>query len=261
MRRFLFPLLGIFLLFTGCAAQPPATDTVVQVSTIDALLAGVYDGEFSADSLMQYGGFGLGTFTALDGEMVVFEGELYQVKADGKVYRPAPSIKTPFATVCQFAPEQSLALPAQSDMAAVEALIDEQAPNQNLFYAIQITGRFRYMKTRSVPAQQKPYPPLDEVSENQPEFEMENVSGVIVGFRCPPYTEGINVPGYHFHFLSDDRTQGGHILGFEIDEARCEIDVLHQYVLKLPTQTREFAETDLTQDRSEALYRVEKDQE
>jgi alpha-acetolactate decarboxylase len=76
---------------------------------------------------------------------------------------------------------------------AIEALIDEQLPNQNLFYAIRIKGQFMSVKTRSVPGQQKPYPPLAEVTKNQHEFNMKDLSGTIVGFRCPAYVKGINV--------------------------------------------------------------------
>jgi hypothetical protein len=30
-----------------------------------------------------------------------------------------------------------------------------------------------------------------------------------VGVRSPAWVGGLNVPGYHWHFLSDDRTVGG----------------------------------------------------
>ena len=114
------------------------------------------------------------------------------------------------------------------------------------------------MKTRSIPGQQKPYPPLKEVTSNQPEFIMKSISSTIVGFRCHPYVKGINVPGYHLHFISSDRTQGGHVLSFEIADSKCEIDVLNQYFLTLPVNTKEFAETDLSRNRSKKLKDVER---
>ena len=46
-------------------------ETLMQVSTINALMAGVYDGVISSGKLAGYGDFGVGTFDALDGEMVV----------------------------------------------------------------------------------------------------------------------------------------------------------------------------------------------
>lgn len=256
MKRLFVLLLGICFIVSGCLT--PQQDTVFQVSTIDALLAGVYDGDLSCHQLLKKGDFGIGTFDRLDGEMIVVDGNVFQVKADGKVYKPELSVNTPFATVCRFNPETSISLIAGLDFESVEELINKQFPNQNLFYAIKIKGHFKTMKTRSVPGQQKPYPPLGEVTKNQPEFEMEDISGTIIGFRCPAFVKGINVPGYHLHFLSDDCTKGGHIMSFQITEGSCDIDVLSTYSLQLPTSVTGFAETDLSKDRSKELKDVEK---
>ncbi|MFC1497555.1 acetolactate decarboxylase [Verrucomicrobiota bacterium] len=97
-----------------------------------------------------------------------------------------------------------------------------------------------------------------EVTKNQPEFAMENIAGTIVGFKCPAYVKGINVPGYHLHFISSDKTQGGHILSLEITKGECEIDVLNLYSLALPVNTSAFSGTDLSKDRSKELKDVEK---
>lgn len=256
MKRIFSLGIGLCLLLASCA--PPPGETVFQTSTIVALLAGVYDGDTSCGDLLEHGNFGIGTFDRLDGEMIILDGDVYQIKADGKVYQPDLSMKTPFATVCLFEADTHIPLKPGSDYEAIENLLNTSAPNQNLFYAIKITGEFKQMKTRRVPGQQKPYPPLKEVTRNQPEFEMDNVSGTIVGFRCPAYVKGINVLGCHLHFISDDRTRGGHILSFEIADGSCEVDVLDHYFLKLPAGTQEFAETDLSKDRSPDLEDVEK---
>jgi acetolactate decarboxylase len=255
MKRLGFLVIGLFLLLSGCVN--PQTDTVFQTSTIDALLAGVYDGDMTCRSLLKQGDLGIGTFNDLDGEMVVLDGKLHQVKADGKVYEPELSVRTPFAAVCCFKSDIEFSIETGSDFAKVEELISDHASNQNLIYAIKITGQFRSMRTRSVPRQNKPYPPLSEVTAHQPEFAMENITGTIVGFRFPAYVKGINMPGYHMHFISSDHTRGGHILSFELVSGKCEIDVLHQYVLRLPEGNAAFGETDLTKDRSLELKKVE----
>jgi len=72
------------------------------------------------------------------------------------------------------------------------------------------------------------------------------------------YVKGINVPGYHLHFISDDKTKGGHILKFELLNGECEIDILNQYFLTLPVDDKEFAETNLSINRSKELDEVEK---
>ncbi len=240
----------------GCAG--PSRNAVFQTSTIDALLAGVYDGDLSLRELLRNGNFGIGTYDNLDGEMVLLDGEFYQIKADGRVYSPDLDGETPFASVCRFQPEMHFALPEGSDMAAVEAWIDRKVTHPNLFHAIRIDGYFTTMRTRSVPAQSRPYPPLKEVADTQPVFERENIPGTIVGFRCPPFVAGVNVPGYHLHFISKDRSFGGHILAFEMLAGRAQVDEMDRFVMQLP-RTDDFAEVDLTRDRQKELMGVEKE--
>ena len=240
----------------GCAG--PSRNTVYQTSTIDALLAGVYDGDLTLRELRARGDFGIGTYDNLDGEMVLLDGEFHQVKADGKVYSPDLDGETPFAAVCAFRPEKVFAVPSGADMRAAEALIDREAPNQNLFHAIRIEGQFKTMRTRSVPAQKRPFPPLKAVAATQPVFDMENVSGTVLGFRCPPFAAGVNVPGYHLHFISRDRARGGHILAFELVTGTAQVDVLDRFVMQLPA-TEDFATVDLSRDRQQDLQGVEKE--
>ena len=240
----------------GCAG--PSRNTVYQTSTIDALLAGVYDGDLTLRELRARGDFGIGTYDNLDGEMVLLDGEFHQVKADGKVYSPDLDGETPFAAVCAFRPEKVFAVPSGADMRAAEALIDREAPNQNLFHAIRIEGQFKTMRTRSVPAQKRPFPPLKAVAATQPVFDMENVSGTVLGFRCPPFAAGVNVPGYHLHFISRDRARGGHVLAFELVTGTAQVDVLDRFVMQLPA-TEDFATVDLARDRPQDLQGVDKE--
>jgi len=257
VKKFLFPLTIIICFYVSSCATI-TKDTLYQTSTIDALLAGVYDGDLTLGQLKKHGDFGLGTFDHLDGEMILLDGNIYQVKADGKVYTPALSSKTPFATVCEFTPNKTILIKEGTDYKSFEKLIDENISNKNLFYAIKITGQFKSMKTRSVPPQQKPYPPLLEATSKQSVFNMENISGTIVGFRCPPYVNGINVPGYHLHFISSDNIRGGHVLNFETSKDICEIDILDRFFLQLSVNAKDFAKTDLSKDRTKELQGVEK---
>jgi acetolactate decarboxylase len=140
----------------------------------------------------------------------------------------------------------------------MQSLIDRTLDNSNVFYAIKVTGRFSYIKTRSVPAQKKPYPPLTAVTQNQPTFEMRNVSGTLVGFRLPAFVKGINVPGYHVHFLSDDGRFGGHLLDFSLVEGEAQIAACRQLLLMLPEDNSIFGQIDLSVDRSQDLEKAEK---
>ena len=51
--------------------------------------------------------FGLGTFEHLDGEMVVLDGDIYQVRADGSVQRRRDNFRIPFAVVSRFQPDET----------------------------------------------------------------------------------------------------------------------------------------------------------
>jgi len=243
----------------GCAATP--RETITQVSTIDALLAGVYDGDLPIGQLRRFGDTGIGTFTQLDGEMVVHQGVTYQIKSDGSVHRPPPQMTTPFATVVRFESTRDAPMPAGMDMPTFCRRLDELEPNRNVFVAIVMEGAFRRVRARSVPAQHKPYEPLADIIGAQSHFDFgddgEPVRGVMIGFRCPPYVRGLNVPGYHLHFLSEDRTRGGHVLDFTIDNAHARWQAVHRFSVILPRSHDHFAEVDLSQDRAEQLKRVE----
>lgn len=251
-------LTASLLLLLGGQPAAAGQDTLVQVSTIDALLGGLYDGTVTIGALRRNGDFGIGTFDRLNGEMVVFEGKVYRVRSDGGVDLVPDTETTPFAAVTRFEEEIGREVATGTDFAAFQQWLDGILPNPNLFYAIRLEGRFRYMKTRSVPAQNKPYPPLAEVARHQPEFSFEDVDGVIVGYRSPAFVKGIGVPGYHLHFLTGDRRAGGHILAFTVDQARVAVDVTPEFLLQLPDSTA-FSDMDLGQDRSAELKQVEQE--
>ena len=76
-------------------SSPSQRHDIFQVSVMSALLDGVYDGEMTIGELLTHGDFGLGTFDALDGELLVLDGEAHQLHADGGARRADPAIRTP----------------------------------------------------------------------------------------------------------------------------------------------------------------------
>ena len=86
MKRYIHCIIVLVILavstVSGCA-HVQKNDVVFQSSTINALLKGVYDGEVSFGELKRNGDFGIGTFNALDGEMIGLDGTFYQIKVDG----------------------------------------------------------------------------------------------------------------------------------------------------------------------------------
>lgn len=263
-------LVSGILSLSGCVDDAPdipdatqndlQTDVLYQVSTIDALLEGLYEGQLSIGELKEQGDFGLGTFDALDGEMIVIDGEVYQMKTDRYAYSVDDTVTTPFAAVTYFETDESIVLEESLNSSEVSSLIGELLPSKNLMYAIRVDGTFEHMKVRSVPAQEEPYPLLvDVIANEQVVFELEDVEGSIVGFWLPYYVEGINVPGYHFHFIDTDREKGGHVLEYVLFNGTVYIDQTAGFELAL-SESAEFMNMDLSRDKGDELHTVEKDE-
>lgn len=230
-------LIVLAVLAAGCT-QPATTvqdrETMFQVSTFSALSQGVYEGIAPVGTLKQNGDIGLGTFEALDGEMVCLDGKVYQVSVDGTVVEKSDNTTTPFAAVTFFDADSTKQLQNLQGLSNLTTLIDGEIPSDATMYAVKLHGNFSYVKTRSVPAQAKPYPALAEAVKNQSIFERENVTGTIVGVRFPAYMDGVNVAGYHCHFISDDRQFGGHLLDCTLENGTLLIDGTDRFVMVLP---------------------------
>ena len=143
------------------------------------------------------------------------------------------------------------------DFKQLQTYIEGVIPTKNIFYAVRIDGNFKYIKTRSVPKQSKPYPRLVEVTKNQPTFEFHDVKGTILGYWLPEYVNGVNMAGYHFHFLSGDKKAGGHLLECQMTDSKLSIDFTYQLNLVLPEKS-DFYNTDLSKDTKKELENIEK---
>ncbi|ADU64052.1 MAG: acetolactate decarboxylase [Pseudodesulfovibrio sp.] len=238
------------------AGVAAAGDTLFQYSTIDALLAGLYDGQMSIEDLKYQGDFGLGTLNGLDGELVVLDGQAYHVAAGGQAQVPADSARTPFATVSFFQEDTILTLGRVGSLEALNLAVEAGLPSRNAFCAIRIDGRFPFVKARAIPRQNTPYAPLAEAVKQQVVVQFSG-EGTLVGYYSPPFVKGVNVPGFHWHFLTSDRTGGGHVLDCSIEPTTARLDTLREFTVRLP-QSKEFDGLDLTGDKSGELDVVEK---
>ena len=229
--------------------------TLFQVSTAGALVHGVYERAVSSNYLLNYGDFGLGTFVNLDGEMVILDGAIYQVRSDGKVMHIEDDVGTPFAVVTRFDPDQDEFIESGTSLEEITKLCDQHRHSDNVFYAIRIDGRFSHVHTRAMRATLDGLP-LAKAAAIQPEFDFKNVSGTLVGIWAPQFSSALNVAGYHFHFLSEDRRQGGHLLECSGNNLRIRIETLTEFYLSLP-ESEEFLKADLTGDISNDLAYAE----
>lgn len=213
-----------------------ARDVLYQYATLDALMAGVYDGQLTVAELAAHGDQGLGTVNHLDGEMVVLDGTAYQVAYDGSVHVLDGERLTPFAVVTDFDADTSFKAAAPMTFDQLKAAIDAARPSANLPYAIRVEGTFATLKTRSVAAQSQPYRPLPDVLKEQSEFEFINVEGTIVGFWLPSYMNGPNAGGYHMHFVTAARDAGGHVLDCQPADVTVTLDETSEWEAELPTE-------------------------
>jgi acetolactate decarboxylase len=226
-----------------------------QVSTSAALVQGVYQGAVSSRVLLANGNFGLGTFEHLDGEMVVVDGSIYQVHGDGSVQRRQDDFQIPFAVVCRFEPEDSYEIPVANSLKEIAKACDVHRESDNLFYALRVKGVFERMHTRAVKAAREGTGLL-AAAETQPEFHFENIEGTLVCIWSPSYSSSFSIPGYHFHFISRDRSHGGHVLDCSAKALRAELQVLSEYDVRLP-ETESFLNTNLAVDTTRDLQRAE----
>jgi alpha-acetolactate decarboxylase len=228
----------------GKMAAEPVNHDIFQVSTMSALVAGVYDGDTPYSEIMKHGDFGVGTFNALDGEMAALDGSFFQLRSDGTIAKADPAALTPFAAVTFFRADAEIDVQTPHARAELLALIDATVPSKNLFYAIRIDGLFRVVTTRTAARQSKPYPRLVETTKTQVEHTFNDVSGTIVGFRAPQYAQGMTVAGYHLHFVDDQRTIGGHVLDFGLERGTVTLDQDADLHVEMPTSA-DFLETSL----------------
>jgi acetolactate decarboxylase len=206
-----------------------------QASTIGALLDGAYEGDVSFAQLAEHGDLGLGTFNALDGEMIALEGGFYRADVDGRVSEVDPETLTPFAAVTWFEPEIEHEIEAPLDHENLLGELIGLVGDAGSSFAVRIDGDFELVHARSVPRQTPPYRGLAEVAAaEQHVFDLDDVSGAMVGFRFPDYADGVEVTGYHLHFITDERDRGGHVLDCRIRSGVARIDLASDLHVELP---------------------------
>jgi acetolactate decarboxylase len=242
LRRFLFDKRGGNAVFLS--------------APIVALVEGFYVENTSMAVIKEHGDFGLGTFNYLDGEMVVLDGNVYQIRSDGEVYSVKDDEQSPFACVTFFSPDTFEDVDENRTSKGFYDLLNALIPSENMLYAIRIDGVFSHVRARAVPRSEN-YKPLVEATANQPVFDFNDVQGCLAGFYTPRFMESLNAPGYHMHFLTEDRRHGGHLIECSLKKARIGIQHVPKLDVGLPI-TLDFLTADLTRDIGKDLEKAEK---
>ncbi|HEX3869982.1 MAG TPA: acetolactate decarboxylase, partial [Pirellulales bacterium] len=229
----------------------------VQFSLVAALAAGDYVGTTPLRKVLSSGDFGIGTFSRLDGEMIVLDGNMYQALADGSVRAANLQDTTPFAAVTFFSEDGRVDRLDAATLKNLDERLDRELPRGNVPYAIRIDCECTELTLRSVPAQSPPFQPLVDVVKHQPTWEHRNVRGTLVGLRCPAWVGTLNVSGYHWHFLSDDHKIGGHVLACEFRDGLVRFDECTAIVIQLP-QDGEFDNFDADEIQKQDIDQIER---
>jgi acetolactate decarboxylase len=184
---------------------------VTQFAVIDALLAGAYESGLRVAAARSIGDFGLGCVDHLGGEVVIVGGEAIECTLDGPPAAMDDDDILPFAIVCRFPDVPRVGL-GEQDFAGFAASVEGLLTSRNLFHAVRFDGVLSEVRVRITPRQHHRFPRLAEVTSHQVETVARDIRGTVVGFWTPAIYQGIAVAGLHLHFLSEDRSIGGHLL-------------------------------------------------
>ena len=231
-----------------------------QVSTLQALALGYSRAVINVEELLQEGDTGLGTFEDVNGEMIVMEGQCFRADQNGNVTVVSPETGVPFGAVARLYGEQQFPLVNKSDITSVRTELTRKIEERfglNSMQVVKIDGVFDKVDARSEAPYRSHHVTLKEVlSQTQKAFLFENIRGSLVGVYFPDYMDGINIPGWHLHFLSEDRSKGGHVFDVSIREGVAKVDKITNIYINLPREAA-FDTYTLKQDLQDEIKSVE----
>ena len=233
-----------------------------QVSTLNALMMGNFDGAVTVGCLKRHGAWGIGTYEGLDGEAIICDGHAYNAHSSGSASEYPNTSRLAFATVANFTGRAgSVCLDTTGSLDEARAELERRRraydDNDNAWALVALHGTFPHVRVRSCKkCETKPYPTFPELASNQHEHAYEHEHGWAIGVWTPAYQQGINLPGWHLHYLSDDHARGGHLLELSVDKAEGKLETYCRFEMALPTN-EEFNKLDLSEDLAQETKAVE----
>ncbi len=231
--------------------------TIFQVSTVGALVEGVYEGAVRIGALREHGDFGIGTFEGLDGELVALDGDFFRIRTDGALQQAGDDALSPYAMVTHFTPARTVTVPECASFDALGTALDELRDSTNHFFAFRIDGAFPSLHGRAA-CKVPEGTPLVDATARQREWALEDLRATLIGFWSPGYAAHFDVPGYHFHFVDEARERGGHVLGCTSGPLVVGVARLDQLMVALP-ETADFLTAALGTDPTSALDIAERE--
>ncbi|MCR5107664.1 MAG: acetolactate decarboxylase [Lachnospiraceae bacterium] len=231
-----------------------------QVSTLQALALGYSRAVIKVGELIREGDTGLGTFEDVNGEMIVMDGRCYRADQNGSVSIVVPETGVPFAAVAKLYGKQEFTLNNMPDITSMRTELTrkiEEVFGLNSMHIVRIDGEFEKVDARSEAPYRSHHITLKEVlGQTQKAFIFENIKGSLIGVYFPDYMDGINMPGWHLHFLSEDRSKGGHVFDVSMREGVAKVDKISDISIKLPKEAA-FDTYSLKQDLQAEIKSVE----
>ncbi len=213
--------------------------TMYQVSTLQALAMGYTRSVVTVETLLRHGEIGLGTFEDVDGEMILLDGTCYRAGENGAVVQAGPDTGVPFAVAAFFRVGKTFPAEDLESLEALRRLLDlkiEEDFGLNSMHVVRIDGTFPRICARSESAYRSQHVPLKEIlGKTQKDFFFHDIAGTLVCVYFPDYMDGINAPGWHLHFVSEDRTCGGHVFDLRMKRGTVTVNKIAQIRIRLPS--------------------------
>lgn len=209
-----------------------------QVSTLQALALGYTREVIKVKEFMEYGNIGLGTFEDVNGEMIVVDGNCYRADEKGHVTKADPDDGVPFAVITTCEGDRNLFIEDIPNIDRLKKWLNQYIDNHftlNSMHIARIDGEFDIIKARSESGLHTHHVELKELlKDRQKDFTFENIEGSIVAVYFPDYMDGINAAGWHLHFISKDKTCGGHIFDISAKSLTGRIETISCLEMLLP---------------------------
>lgn len=209
-------------------------DTIYHLSTYGALFSGNLDGFESIKNLKEKGDFGIGGITGLDGEVLIINNEAYHFDINGDAKIIDENELSPKMIVSFFNPNKTTFIEENMNYQKFTDSLINSFTSKNVMYAIKFDGYFKEIQTKCYPKQNSPYNDLTKMAKERSILDLKNIYGTLVGFYIPEYLNEVSGVDFHFHFISMDKKNGGHVIDFILDSGTLKIDAKHKLQVILP---------------------------
>lgn len=252
-----FLLLSMLSICTGLLAQQQNGDYIYHYSIMDGMRSGIYEGQHDVAHLTEKGNFGLGTYNLLDGEMIVKDGVFYRIRTDGNIEKADATSQSPFNSLTNFNADTTVSFGFSGTLNELQKYIVSLLPSKNLPYAVQVKltlktiiagGAEKIARTDTTG--------LAALMKKRPLYEGKNITGTMIGFYNPAYMSTIDLSPFHFHFISDDKRFGGHLVDANLDNSTVKLilDEKDGYIIELLNDNQRFRHANFGNKDAKANY-------